>query len=139
MVFEKTDRVALNGTPGMYEKTFARAIPISLGRRCGGGQPKATGRHRRRLAIRRIAIALYTAIQRQQHIRSNAVLQRVWTLQHRARSPQPAPPAHPRPAGTTVGGRHTLSASTAAEVGRPDCARRAPCRTSAAVVDTREG
>lgn len=51
----------------------------------------------------------------------------------------PAPPAHPRPAGTTVGGRHTLSASTAAEAGRPDCARRAPCRTSAAVVDTREG
>jgi len=54
------------------------------------------------------------------------VLQRVWALQHRARSPQPA---RPIPAGvTTVGGRQILSASTAAEVGRPDCARRAHCR-----------
>lgn len=54
------------------------------------------------------------------------MLQRVWALQHRARSPQPA---RPIPAGvTTVGGRQILSASTAAEVGRPDCARRALCR-----------
>jgi len=48
------------GTPGMYEKNLrVRDSDLSRAacRRCGGGQPKATGR-RRRSAIQRIAIAL---------------------------------------------------------------------------------